>query len=362
MRRPRFRSDPGPDDGADGLSAPIRKMVAGATVLVAVCLIGTTGYAIAGWGPGDSLYMVIITIFAVGYDEVRPVDTWALRTLTGFVIVVGYLAVIYTLGGFIQMVVDGQLNRAFGARRMKKDIDRLEGHAIICGIGRMGTTLASELDRAGQPFVAIDTDDAAIERAEQHHGYVINGDATDETILELAGIDRAGWLATVLSDDATNVFVTLTARAMNPDLTIIARGETRGTERKLMVCGANRVVMPTDIGATRISQLIVRPTAEEMLEGLASSPDIDLSTLGLEFDEIRVDASSPWVDHSIGELEVRGAHGYLIVGIRGADGSTVMNPPSDQRLAVGDRMIVLGYHDDIPQLGTRLDPRPTPSG
>jgi voltage-gated potassium channel len=333
-------------------------MVAGVTVLAVVCVVGILGYAAAGWTVTDGLYMVVITIFGVGYGEVRPVDTWPLRTLTGFVIVAGYGAVIYTVGGFIQLVVDGQLNRAFGARRMKKDIDRLHEHTVICGIGRMGTTLAAELSAAGHDFVAIDTDPEALDRAEQRGGLVLFGDATDELVLEAAGIHRAATLATVLSDDATNVYVTLTARAMNPDLTIIARGEDRNAESKLVRCGADRVVLPTDIGATRISQLIVRPTAEQMLEELATSGDMDLMTLGLEFDEIRIPASSPWVGHSIGELEVRGSHGYLIVGIRKADGTTSMNPPADLRLAAGDRMIVLGYHDDIPELGTRTTARP----
>ena len=326
-------------------------MVAGVSVLLIVCLVGIAGYAIAGWNVGDAAYMVVITIFGVGFGEVNPITSWPVRGLTILIIVAGYGAVIYTVGGFIQMVVDGEINQAFGARRMNRDINRLEGHTIICGFGRMGMSLARHLEEAGRAFVAIDAESVD---ATAHPGVLsITGDATDEKVLERAGIGRAGVLATVLSDDATNVFVTLTARAMNPQIMIIARGEHRRTESKLVSCGADRVIMPTDIGATKMSQLIVRPTAEEMLDRMATSGDVDLVHLGLEFDEIELPVTSPWVNRRLSELEVRGAHGYLIVGIRSADGSTVMHPPSEQQLHTGDRVIVLGYHDDIPEIGSR---------
>lgn len=332
-------------------------MLAGLVVLLVVWLVGVVGYLVAGWRLDDALFMVVITIFGVGYGEVRPVDSWELRTLTGFVIVAGYGAVIYAMGGFIQMVIDGEINQAFGARKMTKEIERLERHTIICGFGRMGTSLARELDAAGRPFVAIDADPNAIDRAKHEHWMIINGDASDEQVLERAGIGRASVLATVLSDDATNVFVTLTARAMDPDIMIIARGEDRRTESKLLNCGANRVVMPTDIGATKMSQLIVRPSAEEMLERMAGSSDVDLVHLGLEFDEVELESTSPWANRTLGELEVRGAHGYLVVGVKGVNGETVMHPPTDHLLNVGDRVIVLGYHDDMPSLGSRPKPQ-----
>lgn len=334
----------------------MRKIVAGVAVLVAVCVVGEIGYLLAGWGPTDGIYMVLITIFGVGYGEVQPVDSWQLRALTGFVIVAGYGAVIYTVGGFIQMVVDGEINQAFGARRMNKDIDALTGHTIICGHGRMGSSLARELEAAGRPFVAIDTDADSIARSTGGR-LLIAGDATDEHTLERAGIARASVLATVLSDDAVNVFVTLTARAMNPSLVIIARGENRRTESKLRTCGADQVVMPTDIGASKMAQLIVRPSAEQVLDRMATSGDVDLVHLGLELDELELGAGSPWVNRAISEIEVRGAHSYLIVGVRTIDGTMHMHPPAELRLSIGDSVVVLGYHDDIPTLGARVTPR-----
>lgn len=334
-------------------------MITGACVLALVCLVAVAGYMVAGWPFGDAIYMVIITVFAVGYNEVQPVVSGPLRALTMLLIVSGYGAVIYAVGGFIQLVVDGELNRALGARRMNKEIDQLSGHTIICGYGRMGTTLAKELRSAGHAFVAIDTLGGASPLTDDDDGVlVIRGDATEEDVLELAGIRRASMLATVMSDDATNVFVTLTARQMNPDLTIIARGEDRRTESKLRSCGADTVVMTTTIGATKMSQLILRPTADELLNQLTDGSDSkpDLDHIGLEFDELTIDSTSPLAGKTLADIEVRGAHGYLVVGIRGADGTTVMHPPASTSISVGDVVVVLGYHDDIPELATRWSP------
>ena len=185
---------------------------------------------------------------------------------------------------------------------------------------------------------------------------MIKGDATEEYILEEAGIHHASVVATVLSDDATNVFVTITSREMNPDLVIIARGENPRTEKKLLGCGADKVVLPTAIGATKIVQLITRPSAENMLEQLASDNGVneELNHIGLQFDELAVSTSSPLVDKPLNNIEVRSNHGFLIVGIRRADGSTLLNPPSDTRLLAGDVVIVIGHNDDIPQLAERF--------
>ena len=338
------------------LSGPLRKVVTGIGLFLGVCVIAVIGYRASGWPLGDSIYMVIITIFGVGYGEVQPIQSPALRALTIMVIIAGYGAVIYTVGGFMQMIVDGQLNRALGARKMTKEIDQLEQHTIVSGVGRMGTILARELHSAGKAFVVVDRDERALQKARDRGYLVLKGDATEEYVLEQAGIRRAAVLATVLSDDATNVFVTITAREMNDQLMIIARGENPRTEKKLLGCGANKVVLPTAIGATKVAQLIIRPSAENLLEQLASQDHLneELGQIGLHFHEMRVVNGSPLIGKELSEIELRSNHGFLIVGIRHVDGATTLNPPAETRLTTDDIVIVLGHTDDLPQLAKRF--------
>lgn len=348
--RERFR-DP------QAMSAPLRKIVTGVVWFLLIFVVAVVGYVASGWRVDDSIYMVIITIFGVGYGEVQPVQSPSLRALTILVIIGGYGAVIYTVGGFMQMLIDGELNKALGARRMKKEIDNLENHTIICGVGRMGTILARELKASGKPFVVIDTDERRLQNAEEEGYLVINGDATEEHVLDQAGIRRASVLANVLSEDATNVFVTLTAREMNPEILIIARGENPRTEKKLLGCGANKVVLPTAIGAKKLAMLIIRPTAENLLDQLTHQSDMneELGRIGLQFHELEVASDSELNGKTLGEVEQRSQHGFLIVGLRHPDGSTVLNPAGEEKLAAGDVVIVLGRGGDIPQLVKKFE-------
>ncbi|MCA9212345.1 MAG: NAD-binding protein [Planctomycetales bacterium] len=331
-------------------------MLTGAGLFFGICVIAVIGYMAAGWKLEDSIYMVIITIFGVGYGEVQPVQSAGLRALTILVIISGYAAVIYTVGGFMQMVIDGELNKALGARRITREIDRLDRHTIVCGVGRMGKILARELHPAAKPFVVIDCDERRLQDAEEQGYLVIDGDATEEHVLEQAGIRRAAVLATVLSDDATNVFVTITAREMNRNLTIIARGENPRTEKKLIGSGANRVVLPTAIGAAKVAQLIIRPTAENMLDRLTSQGNVndELEQISLRFDELKVDANSPLANQPLSNVGVRSNHGFLVVGIRRQDDSIMLNPDPGTNLSPGDVVIVLGHQIDIPQLAAKF--------
>ena len=336
--------------------APLRRILTGGVLFLFVCIVAVAGYMAAGWRLDDSVYMVVITIFGVGYGEVQPIESPGLRALTITVIIGGYGAVIYTIGGFMQMVVDGELNRAMGARRMTKGIERLSSHTIICGIGRLGTILARELHEAGEPFVAIDSDLERLQDAEDRGYLVLHGDATEEEILEQAGIQRASTVAAVLSLDATNVFVTITARDMNPSITIIARGENPRTEKKLLGCGADSVVLPTAIGAQKVAQLITRPTAESILQQIKEQSTLlgDLGQIGLQFNELEVLPDTDLANQAISEIEVRGNHSFLVVGIRRADGTIELNPQPEMILRPSDVVVVLGHQDDLPEIARRF--------
>jgi len=339
-------------------TTPIRRLVAGIAFFLATCAAGVGGYRLAGWSAIDAVYMVIITIFGVGYGEVRPVDTPELRAFTIGVIVAGYAAALYAVGGFVQLMTEGEINRALGARRMTRGIEQLRDHTILCGYGRVGRILAASLATTGAELVVVDLDRDKILEAEAAGHLVVSGDAADEAVLREAGIEHAGQLAAVLPSDAANVFVTLTATGVNPHLVVIARAEDPRSETKLRRSGATHVILPAAIGAQRIANLITRPSAEDFLSGRAGiRGDLgeELAHLGLRIEELRVPAGSPLVGRSIDTIEIGGNHGFLIVAIRRADGVVRVDPEDAERLGEGDTVIVVGHANDLPALRQRYE-------
>lgn len=334
-----------------------KRITTGLGVFLLVCLAGTLGYAAAGWSLGDAFYMVMITIFGVGYGEVRPVETPGLRLFTITVIVGGYAAALYAVGGFVQLMTEGEINRALGARRMSTELTRLRNHAIICGYGRVGRMLARELLETRTEMVVIDDDPAKIAEAEANGLLAIRGNASQEATLERAGVERAAFLCTVLSDDAANVFTTLTVREMAPEVTILARAEDPASESKLLRSGATSVVLPASIGAKRIAHLVTRPGTEEILGQSESHADLDaqIRLLGLRLEDLRVQAASPLAGRTVGDIEVHGNRGFLIVALRRAAGQILTNPAPDAPLMEGDTVIVVGHEDDLPALRARYD-------
>ncbi|MEZ6134922.1 MAG: potassium channel family protein [Pirellulaceae bacterium] len=244
-------------------SSPIRKILQGMGVCFVTCLLAVVSYHAAGWNWIDSVYMVIITLFGVGYGEVHPITDSVLKLQTMGLIIVGGLSGLFSIGGFIQLVTEGEIRRTLGAHKMSRGLKKMKNHTIICGYGRIGRTLAAELTQHRRPFVIIDTSKSRLSEAEAMGYMVVEGDASQDAVLHEAGITQAKSLATVLPNDAINVFITLTARDLNSSLEIIARAECPSTEHKLRRSGANHVVMPAAIGAVRMAQIIAdHPTAK----------------------------------------------------------------------------------------------------
>jgi len=340
------------------MARPIRRLFAGLGFFVGTCVAGVVGYQIAGWNAIDAVYMVIITIFGVGYGEVHPIETPELRAFTIGIIVAGYGAAVYTVGGFVQLVAEGEINRALGARRMTRDIRKLRDHTILCGYGRVGRILAASLAHSGADLVVVDSDRGKILEAEANGFLVVLGDAADESVLKESGIEQAGQLATVLPSDSANVFVALTATGMNRSVIVISRAEDPASESKLRRSGADHVILPAAIGAHRIANLITRPTAEDFLsrrDGSKSDLDDELSQLGLKVEQLRIPGTSPLVGHPIRAIEIGGNHGFLIVGLRREDGQVQVNPDDDEILRNGDTLIVLGHANDLPALRRRYE-------
>lgn len=333
-----------------------QRIITGVLFMMATCVVGVAGYLIAGWDLDDAIYMVVITIFGVGYGEVREVQSPQLRYFTIFLIIAGCSALIYILGGIFQFITEGELNRALGRRRMTREIGKLMNHVIICGFGRLGRVLAEEFSQQNVPFVVIDRDSARFHAAIDLDYLAVEGDASDEDILQEAGIDHARALATVLPLDAVNVFITLTARTLNPDLQIVARGEDTATEKKLHMAGATNVVLPAAIGARRVAHMIIRPTLEQMfddqnLEGLHA----ELSGIGVQLNEISVEAGSPLEGKTVGQLEGTGDGGFMVLYIRRKDQSSIHNPKRDETLHPGDDILIMGHAGDMPDLAKEYD-------
>jgi voltage-gated potassium channel len=325
----------------------------------ATCVVGVIGYRVAGWDLIDAVYMVVITIFGVGYGEVRPVDTSELRIFTSGLIVTGYGAALYAVGGFVQFVTEGEINRALGARRMTKEIKKMEGHTIVCGYGRVGRILTERLRKSGCEIVAVDQDPAKILEAEATGLRVVTGDAAEESVLMAAGIEQAAQLAAVLPSDSANVFVTLTATGITRHLIVIARAEDPASEKKLMRSGADHVILPAAIGADRIANLITRPSAQEILAGgerLRLDLGEELEQLGLRIEELTLPSSSSLIGKPVRMIEIGGNHGFLIVGLVHPGGEVDVNPDDGVLLREGDKVTETSTREQLISQPSSLNP------
>jgi voltage-gated potassium channel len=327
-----------------------RRVLTGTVFFAITLIVAISGYSIAGWTILESVYMVVITVFGVGYGEVRPLTSPALKIFTMLVIVAGTSSTLYIVGGFFQMVTEGEINRALDARRMKKEIGTLNQHVIICGYGRIGQILAKKMVESSQPFVIIDHNGDRLADAEATGYLVVSGNATDETVLQTAGIDRAQFLATVLPDDAANVFITLTARGLNPEMMILARGELPATEKKLRLAGADHVVLPATIGALRMARMITHPAAVDYLDRNDGGSTLSelLSQFDIQIDELAIPVGSSLVGGTVGDLEIRGKGSFIVMALRRSNGDTLKHPGHDTPILEGDTVVVMGHRGDIP--------------
>jgi len=332
--------------------SPVKRVLFGLAIFLSICVAAVIGYVRGGFSLGDAIYMVVITVFGVGYGEVQPIQSSFLRMHTIFVIVFGYGAAVYTVGGFIQMLVDGELQNALKARKMSNGIANLNDHTIICGYGRIGSMLAKELTLNSKPLVVVDEEVSKVEQAHQDGLLAMVGNATEESVLKAAGIDRAKSLATMLPSDAANAFICVTGRALNKSVEVISRGEAPSAEKKLRMCGADHVVMMPAIAAKRAAQLVIRPTAARLLQSndMAESINDELHNIGLVMEELKVESQTILEGKPINSIELKGNYGFLIVAIRSPDGTVRMNPPGEMVLHGGDVLIVLGHKNDVPTI------------
>jgi voltage-gated potassium channel Kch len=326
------------------LTSPVRNMAGGVAYVLVVIALAIAAYMACGWNFGDALYMVTITVFTVGYDEVRPIDTPALRAITIALIFFGCTGMIFLTGALVQLITFGQLQQLFGLQRMKSQIDRLSGHVIVCGFGRIGVMLARELRAGRAAFVVIERDEERLAEARALGYLCIHADATEEDALRQAGIERARLVATVLPNDAANVFITLSARSMNKELVIIARGEATSTETKLLQAGANEVVLPAHIGAERLAEMILYPGTTHIVRhsDRMRLMEQELHRLGLELELVIAEAGSAFVGLTVREIEERAQGAFFIVSVERQETHAAERVESQTRVQAGDGVMIIG--------------------
>ena len=309
----------------------------GCMLLIAVVVLSSAGYVVLlRWPVGDAIYMTAITITTIGFAEVRQLDG-AGRAWTLVVILFGLVAIAYLGSGVISAMTEGRLRQAVGRYKLDQKLQRLSDHVVVCGYGHMASLVCHGLEQRHTPFVAIDVDPDRVTQAEEAGHMCIRANATDEQALREAGVERARALVTVLPSDADNVFITLSARSLNRQLTIVARAEQPATPQKLHMAGATRVVSPHALGAMRITNLVTRPTVADLVETITSTISQDLS-----LEELLVPATSSLVGCALGDSDIRRRTGLIVVAIKRTDGTQVFNPGSSQVFEANDTVVVLG--------------------
>ena len=309
--------------------------------LLAAIGFGTFGFHyLEGLGWIDSFYMTAQTVTTVGYGDLAP-RTPGGKLFVAFFMLAGVGAVAYILSSTIQVIVQSEFIAAFSARRQLRGMKNLHNHFIICGAGRVGRRIIEELERMNIQFVVIERDEARVGGLMARGDSVLLGDATLESILRQAGVERARGLATCLADDADNVYVVLVARDLNKELHIVARAVEEQAEPRLIKAGANRVVAPIIIGSHRMAQALTKPAVADFMESVTAE------NLELGFEEVELDARSPYAGKTLRQTDIRSAQNVVIVALRRRDGTRLFNPKGDVTLEAGDLLIAIGRAESL---------------
>lgn len=325
--------------------ASLQRLLYPLVFVAGIILSGTLGYVlIEGWAWFDSLYMTVITLATIGYGEVKPLTPGG-RWFTIVLIFVGVAVFGFLITRLTEAVIESGIRSALGRRKLFKDISQLKDHFILCGAGRVGLRVVDELNRKGVDFVVIEHDDQVAERLLTSGNLVLIGDATDETVLEGAQVRRAKTLITAASSDAENVYITLTARGLNPNIYIVARANDQPAERQLMRAGANKVVSPVLIGSHRMAQAALSPAVADFLESATMTEKLDLN-----FEQVHIADDSPLNGVRLKDSGIRSAHEVMVVAITPQGGEMIFNPNGDQMLHAGDLLIAIGRRSGLIKL------------
>lgn len=317
------------------------------SVLLSFVLIGggSLGYMIIEkWSLSDAFYMTVITVATVGYSEVNPVSPEG-RLFTVVLIFLGVGFFLYVAGGIIQFLVEGRIRLVMGRRKLDTRINKLKDHFIICGYGRIGRVLARFLIEKYVNVVVIERNEKRISKLDEDGVLYLVGEATDEKLLERAGIGRAKGLVTAVATDADNVFLVLIAKQMNPGLFIVARASQNASKKTLQAAGADKVISPYDLGARRMAHAILRPTVIKFLEMAFADEKVDI-----QIEEIKIRSTSELAGKSMQDSGIRQRFDLMIIVMCKPGNQMVFNPKADTVIEAGDILVVVGSARNIKQL------------
>lgn len=324
-----------------------RRLLIALTLLIAVVAVGTAGYvAVEGWGWFDAFYMTITTITTVGGGEAHPLGV-AGKWWTVIVVAFGFGSLTYTVLAAFGYVIEGHLGAEVQERRMRRRVARMQDHFILCGYGRVGREIARDFTTENIPFVVIDINPDSLDRAAGEGLAVMHGNAADVATLQAAGIERARGLITAVDHDADNIYVTLSARVLKPELFIVARANAEDAERKLRLAGANRVISPYRIGGRRMASLAMRPTAVEFVDTVLSANNGQLL-----LEDITIRFGSAWIGRALCELLPNADEAFVLALKR--DGEMRFRPAAETELRAGDELVTAGPPLAIRALEERL--------
>ena len=314
-------------------------------VLAGIMIVGTIGYLLLGFPLLDAVYQAVTTLTTVGFREVHPLSD-AGKIFTIVLILFGVGTALYALGVLIQTLVEGDLRGVFGRRRMDRKIAEMHDHVLVCGWGRVGHAIVKEIGGSA-PVVVLDLDEERL--ADSPHPWLA-GDVSEDAVLLGAGIMRARALVAALDTDAGNLFVTLSARALRPDLFIVARVRVEDSVEKLARAGANRVVNPQSIGGSRMAAFVLQPHVTEFLDVVMHDRDIEF-----RLEEVTVAAGSVVAGRTLRDAQIRDLTGALVLALRNRAGEFVSNPAPEQVITEGDVLIAIGTSAELTALVGLVD-------
>jgi voltage-gated potassium channel len=332
-----------------------RPVLRSLAIMSALVVVGTVGYPLiegGPWGLFDGLYMTVITLLTIGYGEIPKELSTGGRAFTMVLAFGGVFTFAYYASEMVRATLTGELQQLLGRQRMEDDLAALTGHLIVCGYGRMGRIICDELERQKKRFVVVDTGPAEADWP-YRFGLRLPGNATEDEVLRRAGIDRAKSLITAVGSDADNLYITLSARLINPKLFIVARAEEEEAETKLRKVGANKVISPYLAGGHRAVQAVLRPTVLHFME-MATRPEF----LDLQIEEVRVEPFSALAGKSLRESRLSQDLGVIVVGILRPTGEVLYGPRGDVVVEPSATLIVIGQRSRLDQVEVLAGVRP----